>query len=192
MHNYSNNAKNKYMLRYVLPVFVLICIIFPIFSKVLLFWNNEHQKMYFLLHIFGFIKIYGGYLQLTKDALAIHISRTKAYLMPYKEVLSTTGQKLKITRGFHLSSVTVWSEIGYDQNKCNIFLFALLQIVFLYAYLIGQQKVFNFHSNTELSQGNRICLFIKTKFVFNILILLIAAMKILINKGIEYAKRNKN
>ena len=180
------------MLRYVLPAIAFIGLIFPIFSDVLVFWNKDHKKIYFLLHIFGFIKIYGGYLQATKDALAFHVSKTKAYLLPYKEALTTTGQKLKITRGFHISSVEVWSEIGYGEHEYTFFLAALQQIIFSYAYLLGKQKAFDFRSDTVLSEGNRIHFFIKTKFVFNILILLVAAMKILINKGIEYAKRNEN
>ena len=192
MYNYRLFAKNNNMLKYVFCAILFISLIFPIFSDVLVFWSKDHQKIYFLIRIYGLIKVYGGYLQATKDALAFHVSRTKAYLLPYKEALTTTGQKLKITRGFHISSVEVWSEIGYGEHEYTFFLAALQQIIFSYAHLLGKQKAFDFRSDTVLSEGNRIHCFIKTKFVFNILILLIAAMKILINKGIEYAKRNEN
>lgn len=179
------------MLRYVFCAILLIALIFPIFSDLFVFWNKDHKKLYFFLRIFGFIKIYGGYLQAKSDCIAIHVSKYKAYLLPYKEVLPTTGKKLQITRGFHVTKVNIYSEIGYLDHEATFLIGGLLQILFSYAFLFGKQNGFTFHGNTTLFTGDRIDVFIKMQFVFNLLILILAGIKIIINKGIEYAKRKQ-
>lgn len=179
------------MLKYVFCAILFISLIFPIFSDVLVFWSKDHQKIYFLIRIYGLIKVYGGYLQRNKDCIAIHVSRKKAYLIPYKEVLPTTGKKLQTTKGFHLTSVAVYSEIGYLEYESTYLLAGALQILFSNIFILGKKNGFDFHGNTILSTGEQIHVFFKIKFVFNLLILILAGIKIIINKGIEYAKRKQ-
>ena len=118
-------------------------------------------------------------------------SKYKAYLLPYKEVLPTTGKKLQITLGFHVTKVNVYSEIGYLDHEATFLIGGLLQILFSYAFLFGKQNGFTFHGNTTLFTGDRIDVFVKMQFVFNLLILILAGIKIIINKGIVYAKRKQ-
>ena len=170
---------------------VVIALIFPVFSDIYLFWGKDHQKLYFNVRIYRFIKIYGGYMQVVKEGLAFHVSETTVFILPFAEILDTR-KKFQITKGFFLSRLRLLSEIGYGEDfMIPLMVTALIQAVSGALYgVLSQAKGsdVDFESDTIFGPGDKLHVFAHLRFVFNLLIVAIAGTKILLKKVTENGK----
>ena len=166
---------------------VLLFLLFPVFLNVNIFVDVHARKMYFSFYVLRLIKIYGGYATLYDEGIAFHLTKNKAVLLPYREIINTR-QKFEITRGFYVFAYSHTLEVGTEDASRAVTLSALAQIVsgIVAGYIFSERKCVSFKTDLIL-YANKKCLKASGRIVlvFNFLILFIAAFKIFLQKVLE-------
>lgn len=166
---------------------VLLFLLFPVFLNINLFIDLHSRKLYFAFYVLHFIKIYGGYATLYDEGIAFHLTKNKAALLPYREIINS-GQKFEITQGFYVLAYSHTFEIGTEDASVGVTFSALVQIVsaIVAGYIFSGRKCASFKTDLIL-YANKKCLKASGRvvLVFNFLILFIAAFKIFLQKILE-------
>ncbi len=180
-------------------VSTILFLLLPVFLNVSLFLDLKNKKCYFALYFWRVFKIYGGYASLYDEGIAFHLTKSKALLLSYKEIIQARND-FAITKGFCLYACSHTFEIGGSQTEAAIYLAALAQILSggIASFVFARRKSASFKGDTVLYQ-NKSCFKITLRIilVFNFIILLIAFCKILLqklsenNKKYEYKSRQK-
>ena len=161
-----------------------ILLIFPLFLNVKVVFNYSLKKAFFILELFGFIKLVSGYIQLKKNSVYFHVSDKKAILF---ELIDYKGVKesFKPFMDYHFISLKTICEFGSSENE-NL----PLSIAFLLNYVQSYFKWFLFHKKAYvvfenqyiLFDQNRLNFYGKTVVVLNLLMIIISIIKILVEK----------
>ena len=164
---------------------VLLC---PVFLSAQLFLDAGAKKCYFSFYLMRLIKVYGGYATLYDRGIAFHLTKRKAVLLPYAEILDTR-KKFEITRGFYILAYSHVAEIGRRADPAAaLALCAGLQIAsgFMAGYVFHRKKCASFKTDV-LMHEDKDCLKVSVRAVlpFNLLIVAIAALKIALRKLLE-------
>ena len=162
--------------------------LFPIFLTVNFYMDVSTKKAWFSLYVLHMIKIYGGYATIYKEGIAFHLTKNKAVLLPYKEAINTR-KKFEITRGFFVAAYSHVIELGAEElNSVTIQLTSLLNIAsnILGIILIAKKNCHSYKGDVIL-QNNQACVKFSSRlvFAFNLLILVVAITKIILEKILE-------
>ena len=171
----------------------LVFMLFPVFLSVNVFADIRARRMYFSFYILRMIKVYGGYATLYDEGIAFHLTKNKAVLLPYREILSS-GKKFAITRGFYVFAYSHTLEIGSENVSAAIALSALSQVACGIAagYVFSSKKCASFKTDLIVYPGEGCCkASARIVLVFNFLILSVAAFKLFLRKILE-RKENAN
>lgn len=171
-----------------------VFLLFPIFLSVNIFIDFQEKKGFFSLHILRFIKIYGGYATLYGKGIAFHLTKSKAVLLPFASMLDT-GKKFEITKGFYIYAYSGVIEIGAKSRAVlAVAASALVQTAASIAagFVFNRKKCASFKNDTVIYEEND-C--VKANFrvilLFNFLIVIIAGLKILLQKIIERVQNHE-
>jgi len=175
-------------------IIVFSILIFPLFISVKACIIFNDKKLYFTLQLFGFIKLLGGYVELGKDGLIIHLSKNKAIIIEKKNLLSV-GKKFKPLKDYHVIKFVFLLEIG-AKNRELIALesaFIVNYISEIAKWIIYNKKPYvNYSGNVNMYQDtDNINIFIDTVFLLNLLMILLSLIKIIWEKMIYALSRRK-
>lgn len=168
--------------------------LFPIFINVNAFIDVKNKKGCFGIYLFRFIKIYGGYATLYKEGIAIHLTENKAVLLPFNE-MADTRKKFEITDGFQIVSYHQVVEIGNRENTGGALMAAVAAEAVsgaLFSFFFAKKKYLSLKSGTLLlSDKNELKVSANLKTVFNVLVLSMAAIKIILEKVLHHERKRK-
>lgn len=88
-------------------------IFLPIPLKANAHYDMNRRKFAFSIYLFGFLRIFGGYVATYNGGLAVHISKKKAILLPYSQI-NSERKKFSFLRTFHLKSIVLTTETGSE------------------------------------------------------------------------------
>ena len=190
MYIKSNNANIINVLTVVLILFIII--IFPIFLGVDVCYLNSQKKIFYNIRLFD-INIFSGYIEAKKDGIFIHLTKKKAFFIPYKSLFSMR-KSIEPIRDYHLIKFNSIIEI---QGKSS---YNLTMINFIHNYVARQLSWFFYHKKPYFDFYNKIItnenenfnldIFIDSVVLFNLLMIFMSFIKIIVGKVI-YAIRKK-
>lgn len=167
----------------------VIFLLFPIFASAENYFDWKGKKIWFLLNLYGF-PVVGGYLDFDKEGIGVHFSPEKQKKIAYRELVDTR-KKFDFTQGFLLYKIRQIIEIGPTVPE-------IVLPAALFLGINGGAMTILRQKNPFLSVKNRLILCEEGAFrvsgklctVFNLLIVLIALFKKLLEVLIEW-KRTK-
>ena len=177
----------------ILVVLIYVLLIFPIFINIKLFFCKENKKLFFAINCFMFT-IIGGYVEQIKEGFAIHVTKNKAIIIPYKKVLGLKSS-VKPLKDYHFIKLNMEIDIGNDDN-----IVASLSIAYIINYVhaiikgyINQIKpyvVFNQNVNV-IENSETFNIKIDSLILFNLLMVLLSLVKIFVEKIINEFRNKK-
>lgn len=176
-----------------IPIIVTFCIlIFPILLSVDIAFILEKQKLFYTIKIFG-VKIIRGYVELIKEGVVIHLTRLKAIIIPYSNVL-TMRSKVKPLKDYHFLKFKSILEIGeFDSLIKSIFISFALRYCSeqINWYLHCKKPYFKYDDRIIIyEEKNKLNYYLNADVVFNMLMVVISLIKIIVEK-IFYAIKNR-
>lgn len=181
-------------MRYAAVLFVTAILLLPILLRINVFADMRRGKVYFALYLFRVFKIYGGYVTFYNRGIAFHLSKKKALLLPYSNIMNARS-KFAVGKGFILLSVSQISDIGVKDNAAVcVFLAAAIHSVL--AVVGGQLRKIkgcrNIQSSIMIQEGETCFkVSVTATLAFNLVILLVSSVKLLLQKIRGYVYENK-
>ena len=86
-------------------------LLLPVVLSVHLYLDVGRKKLYFGVYILRALKLFGGYASPGRGGVALHLSRRRAVLLPYRELFAA-GKKFEIARGFAVADASFVLEAG--------------------------------------------------------------------------------
>lgn len=187
---YINNLFANIKIVLVVINSLIISLIFPIFLKINIIFNDK-QKLMYNIKLFSLVKVIGGEIGLLKEGVVIHLTKRKAIIIEYKDIVSIR-KKFEPVKDFHFISFNSNIKIG-DNN-----FLLLIKLAYSYMFFINIIERIIKINKPYLDLDNSITIyenkdvfemFCKINLVFNILVILISLIKIFMEKKIYAIKR---
>ena len=167
-------------------------LIFPILLNGNLSFNKNYKVINYNVKLFGFLKVLYGYFELDNEGIIVHLTKSKAILITFKDILSLR-KKIKPLKDYHLFKFNSKLEIGAYGNDYFIefasfytFLTEMLGNIFSV-----KKPYFEVNSNVIIYEDSDVIKYsCKANLVFNLLMVVISAIKIIVEK-IIYAIKNR-
>ena len=171
----------------------VLLFLFPVFLFVDSYVDVTKNRAWFSVSLYRFLRIFGGYGQLDREGIALHVTKKTAVFLPFDK-MGDTRKKFEITKGFQLYIYHQIVETGGANSIYGIFLAAALQGAGGAAFSVLQTKhpFLSLKSSTVLSEKPCLKLTVRTAFIFNGLVLTIALIKKLLEALITWIKRKKS
>lgn len=176
-------------------IIVFILLIFPIFINLKLAFILQDKKLYFNIKLYGLINILNGYIEKIDEGLAIHLTKNKAIIVPYKKLLNVKGS-VKPLMDYHFYNVTLDVTLGNENS-----ILTPTTISFISSYIINQITWYLYHKkpyvkinkNFTVIEEKNICdVRFSTLILFNLLMIILSIIKIVVEKIINgIRKQNK-
>lgn len=169
----------------------LIIIIFPIFLNVKLVFDDSNVLRY-KIKLFSIFRIFGGNVELLEDGIIIHLTKSKAILIKYSELIDLR-KKFEPIKDFHLVQFITDIEMGAEDilDASGIISFSYLLISSIIKCIVNTFKPYvEMKTNIKINESKDIFgIKVRITLIFNLLIVIISAIKILMEK-IIYAIKN--
>lgn len=167
--------------------------LFPVFVYIDSFVDAAENRAWFSVGVYRFLRLIGGYGQLDREGICLHITKKKAFFLPY-DSMADTRKKFEITKGFQLYTFRQIVETGGAGQGYGIFLGALLQAASGAAFSLMQTKrpFLSLKNSTLLSEEPCLKLTTRSVFVFNGLVLAIALTKKALEACITWIKSRRS
>ena len=176
-----------------LIVGIFAFLIFPFFIGFHIDANYQKKKIFYRIDVFSFIKVLNGYVQAKKDGIFIHLTKRRAIMVPYENIVSIRN-KVKPLRDYHVINFNSRLYLGQLDGVLG-----LTTIAFIYNFVVNNVEWFLYHYKPYFKTRNQVFvlentnvfnLCINATVVFNFLMVLISLIKILVEK-IVYAITRK-
>lgn len=171
----------------------LFLLFFPVFVYVDFYADARGNKLWFSISLYRVIRVFGGYGELRKDGIAVHLTKKFAAFVPYAE-LANTRKKFEVTKGFQLWRLHQIIEIGGMNEVYAVLIAAAIQAAFGGAYgYVHTHYPFVSIKNSAVFSGEP-CLKVtnQTAVVFNGLVLAVALAKKALEALINWIRRKKS
>ncbi len=141
---------------------------FPIFVYVDLYTDVGANKAYFAFNLF-FLRIFGGYGELRREGVAVHLTKKFALLIPYSKIFDPHRKRV-LAKSLRLMSFRGVLEIGGADRIQAVLLGAALDIPIgaTYAYLRTRYPYVHFHSSVLFSKESCLKVTCRTGIVTNL------------------------
>ncbi len=162
--------------------FGVLFFFFPVFVYVDGYVDAAENKAWFALCLFRRLKVYGGYGELRKGGVALHLTDKKAVFLPYG-TMPDTRKKFEITKGFQLWRYHQIVEVSGAEQLYGVLLAASLQSAASAAFSVLKTRhpFVSLKSNVLLTEEAALKVTVQFATVFNWFLLTLA----LIKKGLE-------
>ena len=98
----------------------------PIFVRVDAYVDARENKLWFSLSLYRFFRVFGGYAELRREGLVLHLTEKKAVIVPFAQ-MGSTRKKFEITKGFQLYSFHQIVETGGASSPYGALIGAFFQ-----------------------------------------------------------------
>lgn len=170
----------------------ILFFLFPVFVYADAYMDVQENKAWFSLSLFKYFKIFGGYAQLTKDGVVIHLTKKKAVFLPYSG-MGDTRKKFEITDGFQLYKFHQIVETGGSQTMWGIMIASLLQSAggAVCAYFKTKHPFLSLKNGTLLAENLCLKYSVQVVTIFNGLVLTIAITKKILEVIINWIRKKR-
>ncbi len=167
--------------------------IMPLYVRIETHTDVKENKSWFFIGLYGHLKLLGGYGQLEKDGIALHVTKKKAVFIPYANMMETR-KKFEITQGFQLMRFHQVIQTGGADSVYGIMLGATLSAVAGSVFSVLQTKhpFLSLKSNTLLTDKTELKVTMQTGVIFNGLVLTVAVIKKLLEAFINWIRTKKS
>ncbi len=162
----------------------LAVLFFPIYLQTNAHYDMNRRIFCFSVNAYSKIKIIGGYATTYPGGVALHVSKKKAFLLPYAQI-NDKRKKFSFTKAFRLKSFVLTTESGAEY----LFLTALAQAVLRLIFFIKGGKKEGVENNFWLADGDVLRISLQSIVYFNLFILLRAFITFCKEKIIELCRK---
>lgn len=165
----------------------------PLYVSVEAHVDVRENKCWFRIGLYRFIKILGGYGQLGKDGIALHITKKKAIFIPYAK-MADTRKKFEITQGFQLMRFHQIIETGGAESIYGIMLGAVSNSIAGSVFSVLQTKYpfVSLKNNLLLTHRTELKITLQSEVVLNGLVITVALTKKLLEALINWIRTKKS
>ena len=100
-----------------LSALILLIVAFLLFVPIIIqtdfHYDINGKKAGFAVYVYKIFKIIGGYAQTYTGGLALHVSKNKAFIIPYAQ-MDSERKKFSFVRSFRLIAFTLTTETGAE------------------------------------------------------------------------------
>lgn len=108
---------------------VTVLLFVPISLKIIAHYDMNRKKFCFVVYLFSVLKIIGGYIATYQGGFAVHITRKKAFLLPYSQI-NKERKRFSFIRTFQLRAFHITTETGAEYLLPLAWIYTLLNIYF--------------------------------------------------------------
>lgn len=155
---------------------LLIISFFPILISGSIHIDFKRKKYAFCIKLYEKIRIFGGYATLYSDGVALHVTKKKAILLPYKE-LNANRKKFSFIKTFEVISIKALIESSADKLMPLTVFYSVFSTAKKFDTRLNKCSLELWISETETLKTSAKC----TLF-FNIFILLVDLLQFLWGK----------
>lgn len=172
--------------------FGVLLFLLPVYLRVDAYLDVKENKCWFAVSLYR-LKIFGGYGELKREGIAIHVTKKKAILLPYAK-MTETKQKFEITKGFQLIRFHIVLETGGADTVYGLMLGAAITAASggVFSVLQTKHPFLSLKSNSLLCDRACVKLSLQADTVFNGLVLAIAIVKKLLEALINWIRTKKS
>lgn len=177
--------------------FITLTLIFPLFLNIDIIYTKENKKFFFCFYLFGVLKILSGYVEPLNDCVAVHVSKNKAFLFYYKNILNL-NKSMKPLKDYHFLKIKSLIEVGSEYSLAVPFFTSFIYnffMSFVSWFFYNKKPYLDLKNDVNIYENKDILnIFINTKLVFNLLMIVLSIIKIITEKiinGISKRKQNK-
>lgn len=172
---------------------VVILLIAPISLNIHSHLDVRENKVWFSVRLFNLIKLVGGYMQLTKEGLAIHLSKKKVVILPYNQMLDTR-KKFDVTSGFQLTRLRFTVETSGSDQVYGVMIASVLQTISEIAFPVLREKYSWLKPSNcvLLSEQKNFTVSMEMVTVFNLIILFVAIFKKILEAFLQWIREKKS
>ena len=142
-------------------------LIFPVFINVLIYYNADKSKAFFVITVFKTIS-FGGYLSVKKGNIFIHVSDKKAFSFKLIDIKSMFDGNINVLKFVEITKIIAFIDLPISSFSMigavavNFVSNAILPIY------IDKKPFVNAKSRVTLKNEGDLTLFFETGFVFNL------------------------
>ena len=148
-------------------LFLAAILFFPIYLETNAHYDMNRKKFAFSVYLYKHIPIIGGYVATYPGGIALHVSKKKAILVPYKQ-LNSERKRFSIMKTFRLKEFNLTTESGAEYLFITSAAHALLRTAF---FIKGGKKEY-IENNLWLTDGDELRISLNCLLYFNLFILL--------------------
>ncbi len=165
----------------------------PIFLWLDAYVDIPKNRAWFSLSAYRYLKLFGGYGQLDREGIAVHLTKKKAVFIPFDK-MADTRKKFEITKGFQLWRFCQTVETGGADAVYGIFIAAFLQSLGggTFAYLRTKHPFLTLKNDTLLAENACLKFSIETATVFNGFVLGTAIIKKALEALINWIRKKRS
>ena len=195
VNNFNSFAHNKVMGEFfIISAFVgTLLFLLPLYVTLEAHVDVKENKCWFHIALYRHLKILGGYGQLAKDGIALHITKKKAIFIPYAQ-MGDTRKKFEITQGFQLLRFHQIIETGGAESIYGIMLGAVSNSISGSVFSVLQTKYpfLSLKNNLLLTNRAELKVTLQSEVVFNGLVVAVALTKKLLEALINWIRTKKS
>ena len=166
---------------------------FPVFLWLDAYVDIPKNRAWFSLSMYRHFKLFGGYGQLDREGIAVHLTEKKAVFVPYDK-MADTRKKFEITKGFQLWRLCQTVETGGSESIAGILIAAALQSLGggTFAYLRTKHPFLTLKNDTLLGEKPCLKVSFETATVFNGFVLGMAFTKKALEALINWIRKKRS
>ena len=146
----------------------------------------NRRKFAFVINVYGWLRLVGGYVGVYPGGIAVHVSEKKAFLLPYSKI-NSERKRFSFMRTFRLISFVLTTETGAEYLLHVSYAHMFLRTYF---FAIGGKKK-HIENNVWLTDGDILRISASIVLRFN-LFLMLKNLVMFIKEKIKISWRKKN
>ena len=179
---------------FIISAFVgTLLFLLPLYVSLEAHLDVKENKCWFRIALYRRLKLLGGYGQLTKDGIALHITKQKAIFIPYAQ-MGDTRKKFEITQGFQPLKFHQIIETGGADSVYGIMLGAMSNSIAGSVFSVLQTKspFLSLKNNLLLTNKTELKVTLQSEVVFNGLVITVALTKKIMEAFINWIRTKKS
>ena len=170
----------------------LLFFLFPVFLYTDTYLDVGENKAWFAVSLFRRLRLFGGYAELRREGIAVHLTKNFAALIRYDK-MGDTRKKFDFTQGFQLWRFHQIIETGGADSVYAVLLAAAIKSAVggTFSYIRTKYPFVSLKNSTLLAEGARLKVTFETAVIFNGLVLTVAFTKKLLEALINRIRRKK-
>ena len=170
----------------------MLFFLFPVFVYTEGYLDIRENKAWFSIRLYKRFKIFGGYGQVGKEGIALHLTPKKAVIFYYDQ-MGDTRKRFEITDGFQLYRFHIIVETGGSQSPAGVLIASALQSIgsATFAVLRTKHPFLSLKNGTVLTEQPCLKVSLQTVTVFNGLVISMAFAKKILEAFINWIRKKR-
>ena len=165
----------------------------PVFLRTDVYLDLFENRAWFSVYLYGFIKLFGGYAELNREGIAVHVTKKKAFFIFYNK-MGDTRKQFEITQGFQLWRHHQIIETGGVNTPVTPLAASFIQSASgaVCSYLQTRYPFISLKNSMLVTENASFKLTTQTTVVFNLLVVVIAITKKILEAIINWIRKKRS